>query len=301
MHALLKSAATLAAAFGLSISLATAGLAQVPTYLTQWGSQGAGNAQFNYPQGIAVDNTGIVYVTDLGRVQKFTNSGEFLGQWSPPYGGQYFSGVAADAARNVYVADISGLTISKWDPSGVLLGHWVVVGSGPSSLYGLATDLFGHVYACDTGRSYIRKYDSVGTLLASWGGVHTPYGVATDAAGNVYVADTGNLRIVKLDGEGNLLTTWGASAQAVGVGPTGLVYVAGRGGFEMFTSVGGYLGRCGLSGAGNEQSAFLRAIAIDAAGNVFVVDTGNNRVVKFGTSATPATQASWGRIKSLYR
>ena len=47
--------------------------AQAPTYLTQWGTLGSGNGQFNEPIGVAVDALGNVYVGDAGnhRIQKF--------------------------------------------------------------------------------------------------------------------------------------------------------------------------------------------------------------------------------------
>src|SRR6185369_13103021 len=47
--------------------------AQAPPYLTQWGTFGSGDGQFNYPQGVAVDATGNVYVADSrnDRIQKF--------------------------------------------------------------------------------------------------------------------------------------------------------------------------------------------------------------------------------------
>ncbi|MFI5372623.1 MAG: hypothetical protein ACHQ52_13790 [Candidatus Eisenbacteria bacterium] len=43
------------------------------TYLTQWGSNGSGEGQFNIPLGLATDAAGNVYVSDNGnnRVQKF--------------------------------------------------------------------------------------------------------------------------------------------------------------------------------------------------------------------------------------
>ena len=53
------------------------------TYLTQWGSYGSGDGQFNYPYGVAVDASGNVYVADLynHRIQVFTSSGTYLTQW----------------------------------------------------------------------------------------------------------------------------------------------------------------------------------------------------------------------------
>ena len=81
------------------------------TYLTQWGSYGSGNGQFDDPIGVATDAAGNVYVadTDNHRIQKFTGTGTYLTQWGSSGSGNgqfaYPAGVATDAAGNVYVAD----------------------------------------------------------------------------------------------------------------------------------------------------------------------------------------------------
>jgi DNA-binding beta-propeller fold protein YncE len=57
--------------------------AQAPPYLTQWGTYGTGDGQFNTPEGVAVDGGGNVYVADLYnyRIQMFTSNGIYVTQW----------------------------------------------------------------------------------------------------------------------------------------------------------------------------------------------------------------------------
>ena len=57
--------------------------AQVPPFVTAWGSFGSGNGQFMAPVGVAVDAEGIVYVVDtnLGCLKRFSRTGTYLSQW----------------------------------------------------------------------------------------------------------------------------------------------------------------------------------------------------------------------------
>ena len=52
--------------------------------LREWGSAGTGPGQFRQPHGIAVDDSGIVYVADRqnGRLQRFDPTGKYLGMWA---------------------------------------------------------------------------------------------------------------------------------------------------------------------------------------------------------------------------
>jgi len=54
-------------------------------FISQWGTPGSGDGQFNEPHGIAVDGSGNVYVADYGnqRIQKFTSNGQFITKWGP--------------------------------------------------------------------------------------------------------------------------------------------------------------------------------------------------------------------------
>jgi len=44
-----------------------------------------------------------------------------------------------------------------------------------------------------------------------------------------------------------------------------------------------------------------RGLATDAAGNVYVADTGNHRIQIIGQLPTPTRTTSWGRLKFMYR
>jgi len=77
----------------------------------EWGSEGSGNGQFDFPQGIGVDRRGFVYVADTwnNRIQKFTPDGEYVAKWgNSGYAVGEFDNptdVAVDGNGLVYVVD----------------------------------------------------------------------------------------------------------------------------------------------------------------------------------------------------
>ena len=134
-------------------------------------------------------------------------------------------------------------------------------GSEPGSFDspgGLTLDAQGNLYVTDILNYRIQKFDPEGKPLAQVGSkgsgdgqFNEPWGVAVDSQGNVYVADTFNHRIQKFDPNLKFLLAFGQPA---------------------------------TSQQDPEPDAFWgpRDVALDANGNVWIVDTGTGRVVKYG-------------------
>jgi sugar lactone lactonase YvrE len=187
----------------------------------------------------------------------------------------------------------------------------------------VATDARGHVYVSDSGNHRVQTFTSTGAFITKWGstgagngqfGEEGPVGVATDSAGNAYVADrgspftTGNHRIQKFASSGGFVTTWGSNGSGDNqfLGPRGLatdragsVYVADypTASFDFhrvkkYGSTGAFITKWGSFGIGDGQFREPNAVATDAAGSVYVADSGNHRIQKF--TSTGAFVTKWG-------
>jgi sugar lactone lactonase YvrE len=179
-------------------------------------------ARFNVPVGVAVDNTGTLFVADAvnASIRKVAPGGEVTTPVPPSAGLRSPAGIAVDAAGNAYFADQYDNTILKLSPSGLLttlagtageIGFLDGTGSAArfNSPSAVAVDLSGNVYVADTWNSAIRKINPAGvvtTLVHPSAGLNMPGGVAADTVGNIYVADTWNDLIRKVT-PGGVMTT----------------------------------------------------------------------------------------------
>ena len=92
--------------------------------MSEWGRYGTGNGSLNSPQGIALDQSGNVYVADTAnnRIQVFSSDGTFITKWGEysrlEEGFRSPHGIAVDSSSgNVYVADTANDRISVFTPS----------------------------------------------------------------------------------------------------------------------------------------------------------------------------------------
>jgi serine/threonine-protein kinase len=206
----------------------------------------------------------------------------------------YPTGVAVDATGNVYVADFDNDQIRKINASGsvsLFAGNNTTSNGLPisgsangvgtmasfSNPYGVAVDMSGNVFVADKVNGLVRKIDPEGTVSTLAGNTHGPgfadgmgaaasfnwlSGVAVDKSDNVYVADYGNNMIRKISPSGNVST------------------IAGNG------KVGADNGDGNLASF-NEPSG----LAVDASGNVYVADFGNNQIRKINPNGEVSTFA----------
>lgn len=258
------------------------------------GDNGAAtSAQLNTPLGVAVDAAGNVYIADSqnGKVRRVGTNGTIAtvaGNGTQGFGGdngaatsaQLYTptGVAVDAAGNLYIADFNNNRVRRVSVNGTIA---TVAGTGNSGFSGdggaatsaqlnlpraVAVDAAGNLYIADSGNNRIRLVNSSGGITTFAGNglpgfagdngqairaqVGNPQGVAVDAAGNVYVAD-GAGRVRKIYSSGFIQTVAGGNQRGY----------SGDGGSS-------------LAAALNAPSG----VALDATGNVYIADTGNNAV-----------------------
>ena len=260
----------------------------------------------NWPQGIAVDASGSVFIadTDHGRVVKETLAG---GNYSESVIGKGLlaspAGIALDGAGNVYVADYATGEVYKETPSGSTYAQGMIA-SGLNSPEGVAVDGSGNVYIADTYNSQVLKlgwtgsgYAAPETIANSAGnGLLNPYGVAVDGSGNVYIADTFNSQVLQLPWTGSGYGTANTVANStlnglsypfnVAVDGTGNVYIAdyGNGRVLKETLSGSNYAQSTISGSLNDPEG----VAADGSGNVYLTNSGLNVVWKQDYADPPA-------------
>lgn len=175
------------------------------------------------------------------------------------------SGLAVAPSGDLFIADGASGTVRKVDSQRRI--STVAIGlQGP---HGLALDTEGNLYVAESSAHRVRRIATDGSIAvvagsgrAGFGGdggpataasLNLPTAIATDGRGNLYIADSDNHRIRRVDATGIISTYAGTGT-------------AGFNGDAIFPT--------------NARLNSPLGVATDSTGNVYVVDTGNNRVRK---------------------
>ncbi|MFL5843954.1 MAG: hypothetical protein ACJ762_04605 [Solirubrobacteraceae bacterium] len=244
------------------------------------GTSGSAGGEFNLPASIVIDGAGNLLVAEAGnhRIQRLNEFGGFLGEWGKNGGdgtagsgnGEFNSprGIALDnSTGDILVADTGNHRVQRFTFGMVFVAKVGAAGLSASSAEGefaapraLEVGPAGDVFVADTGNDRIERLTSGLAFVANYGTgspgsgqgeYDDPRGVAFDVSGRLLVAEAGNRRVQRLQ----------AATYA----------------FDAFFTTPRLPG-LRLSGPGE--------LAVDHAGNVWVADSGNNRVLLVAPDGT---------------
>ena len=255
------------------------------------------------PQGVVADASGAFYIADTNnnRIRKVDTSGTittvagtglagYAGDGGPATAAQISlpSGITLDGAGNIYFADDGNNIIRRVDANTGIITTIVGVpmkqgytgdgGAGTaaylSSPRGIAFDATGNLYIADTGNNVVRKVNAstgiittvAGNGTAGYSGdgaaataamLNTPWSMAFGPDGSLYIADLDNNMVRRVSTGGTIST------------------VAGNGN-RGFTGDGGPATAAAL----NDPAA----VVVNPAGDLYIGDSGNNRVRRVDTT-----------------
>lgn len=236
------------------------------------------------------------------------NTGSVINTGALPTNNPYQ--IALDGAGNFYVGNYTGMNVTKVAAGG---GSAAVVnlgtpgGTATQNLTGVALDGAGNLFIGDHQRSRIIVVTPGGVVsVLNINGLTPALGFPTalvfDGAGNLYIADFTNGRIVEVSslvvagttatGKGTVLRTGafsfaGSTLTGAAVDPQGTVYFAARtqnGSSIVKVTATGVASVVAIPNNITPTISNPQGVGVDAMGNLYIVDTGHNRIVKITTA-----------------
>jgi beta-lactamase regulating signal transducer with metallopeptidase domain/sugar lactone lactonase YvrE len=249
------------------------------------------SAQLAGPSGIAIDSAGNIYIADYKnhRVRKVTPDGAINTVAGNGIQVDEPESVAVDSAGNLYYSDVVNKCVRKVTPAGVTttIARNETRGNSDGASQdlsdrrmpqGITVDSAGNVYIADEFNARVRKVTPDGVITTVAGNtsrqplivrpsatqLRSPLGIAVDSAGNLYISDVFNKRIHKVTPDG------------------------------VITGIAGN-GESGFGGDGGQAASALlndpQSVAVDAAGNLYIADSRNDRIRKVTPDGIISTMA----------
>jgi sugar lactone lactonase YvrE len=264
-----------------------------------WGYSGIGGpataAELAEPRGVAVDNSGNVYIACWGagsHVLKVNASGiisVFAGNGTTGYSGDggpataaelyYPTTVGFDGLGNVYIGDATSKRIRKVTPLGIITtfagnGTYGNTGDGgPATAAelgypaGISFDASGNAYIADQDNNNVRKVNSSG-IISTFAGNGTA-GYSGDGGPATAAMLYGPVRVI-VSGSGDIYIDDYSNSRIRKVNSSGVISLIAGNGTTVFGGDGGQATAAELAGP--------VGIASDIYGNIFIADMGNNRI-----------------------
>jgi sugar lactone lactonase YvrE len=271
------------------------------TFVGAFGKEGSGAGEFKGPAAIEADSTGNIWVGDQknNRVEKFDRTGVYLGQFgSTGTGDGQFSftastGLTVDRLGSIWITD-GHFKVQRWVIPGFPVYSSSIGGTSGtgnsqfSNVADVAADAKGNLWALDKGNNRLQKFNEKGEWVLSAGAAGTgagklssPSALALDSSGNVWVADTANNRIVAFNEKGEFLKTFGTNVNKTKVDAAGTEAEK-----NLCTAASGDVCQAATAGSLAGQLKSPQGIALTVGGNIWVADTGNSRIQKFGPTGS---------------
>lgn len=229
-------------------------------FIDKYGTMGPKDGQLLYPQCVAVDNTGKMFITDSNyRVQVF----DVHGQW--------LNSVGTKGKGELQFKDPVGIAIGK-------NCRVFVCERENSRIQVLNHDLTHHSFIGKKGKHSVE--------------FNQPTDITIDHYGLLYVVDSWNHRIQVLTQEGVFVREIGSKGSRPGqllspshicVDPDGFIYISElrNDRISMFTIKGDFVKSFGESGCGLGELSQPHGVTLDLNKVLYVSDYGNNRIHVF--------------------
>ena len=281
-----SSSGTFIETVGFEVTTGGTNKFEICTSACKAGVAGGGEGQFSGPAGITVSG-GTVYVADFNndRVEEFNEKGEYKGKFgSKGTGAGQLEGplaVAVASGGDVWVADVGNNRLDEFGSTGTFIeAIGFEVKTGGTDKFEICTS------GCKAGAE------------GSGEGQFSDVRGVTISNGDVYATDYINYRVEEFGEKGEYIGKFGSKGTSAGqfLGPEGItteptsgnLYVTDWAGnrVQEFTPAGTYVVQFGLKGSGNGQLKSPEGVAVNSSNDVYVVDTGNNRIEEWAPTIT---------------